>query len=126
MSAEREELARAVATCLEYTDSVAGIVHAANLERADILGQFNLIGVAEALIAAGYRKPRIITTIEELNALPEHSIIRDPDGSTGELHDGESWDVPRVIFWCGNECEDVPDARLNLPATVLYVPNEEK
>ena len=33
---------------------------------------------AESIIAAGYRKPRIVSTVEELDALPTGSVIRNP------------------------------------------------
>jgi len=79
---------------------------------------------ADAVLAAGYRKPRTITTMEELNALPVGSVFRDPDGSVGELADGYTGDVPRVILWCGIDHPDTPDPSLNLPATVLYTPEE--
>ena len=74
---DREELARDIATSLEYTDSVAGIVHATSLKRVDILGAFDLLGVAESLIAEGYRKPRTITTVEELDELPAGAVVLD-------------------------------------------------
>ena len=35
---------------------------------------------ADAILAAGYRKPRTITTAEELDALPDGSIVRDAKG----------------------------------------------
>jgi hypothetical protein len=34
---------------------------------------------ADAILAAGYRKPRTITTVEELDALPAGSMILDSD-----------------------------------------------
>jgi len=32
-------------------------------------------GIAEAILAAGYRKPRTVTTVEELDALPAGTLI---------------------------------------------------
>lgn len=43
---------------------------------------------ADALLAAGYRKPRTITTAEELDALPEGSAVLDNDHDVSTKHDG--------------------------------------
>lgn len=44
---------------------------------------------ADALLAAGYRRPRTITTTQELDALPFESVIRDREG-----HVLERWGGP--------------------------------
>jgi hypothetical protein len=68
---------------------------------------------ADAILAAGYRKPRTITTAEELDALPLNTIILDAEGLP--LHKDDS---DRVEEWCyGDNAVDV-----DLPATVLYEP----
>ena len=41
-----------------------------------ILGR-TVTTAVEAILAAGYRKPRTITTVEELDALPYESVIVD-------------------------------------------------
>ena len=80
-------------------------------------------GRADAILAAGYRKPRTITTVEELDALPMGAAILDTlravwvnDGDTvapwaslgeGNLEGGPIW----------VSAEDIA-----LPATVLYAP----
>ncbi|WP_341394047.1 hypothetical protein [Arthrobacter sp. G119Y2] len=72
---------------------------------------------AEALIAKGYRKPRTITTVEELDALPRGSVIRDGDEELMEKTD---------IGWC---CwvylEGFLSSELALPATVIHEPETE-
>ena len=40
-----------------------------------------ITNVAEALITKGYRKPRTITTVAEMNALPFQSVITDAYGT---------------------------------------------
>lgn len=82
----------------------------------------------ERIIAAGYRKPRIITTIAELDALPNGSVIRtsgdedefDPRVAikSGFWHNESEWFVADDSEWClsSDELDD-------LPATVLYEPS---
>jgi len=67
--------------------------------------------VADAVLAAGYRKLRTITTVEELEALPEDSIIREGE-SVVATRIGNSWWYPTGPF------------EPNLPVTVLHNPEE--
>ena len=78
--------------------------------------------LAQAILAAGYRKPRTITTAEELDALPNEALIRTRFGQVWEaakLTDGENlWRTlgPAKLL----RSEDI--ARWSLPATVLHEP----
>lgn len=73
---------------------------------------------ADAILAAGYRKPRTITTVEELDALPAGSVILDSDGLS--LHKNE------FTGWCAsNGAKEIDVEMLEgeaLPATVLHEP----
>jgi hypothetical protein len=112
MSNERAELANLIAS---------------NLDRLFGKREFGPaqqdIDLADELLAAGYRKPRTITTAEELDALPIWSVVRDGDGWVWEACSrtwaGENpkltWDGPE---W-GDRSEDIA-----LPATVLYEPEQ--
>lgn len=72
--------------------------------------------IADGLIAKGYTKPRIITTVEELDALPEGSVILTNGGEDSAQKDGEGeW-----YLWGGNFGLDSED--IFLPATVLHTP----
>jgi hypothetical protein len=71
--------------------------------------------LADELIAAGYRKPRTITTIEELEAMAVGSMILDSDpdallkdrnGGWLSIHDGDH--IPYKDF------------SITLPATVIH------
>jgi len=75
--------------------------------------------IAEAILAAGYRKPRTITTAEELEALPEGSVVRDFMDDVAEKRGG---------VWCGYETEPMNNRRLAkyLPGTVLHEPEATK
>lgn len=106
---ERDELAEIIQDCGEYIPG----------SHADDYVSPNK--AADAILAAGYRKPRIITTAEELDALPVGSVVLDNDGY-GEVYQkaarrpaGIKWyETGYAIHWDSLE--------LNLPATVLYSP----
>jgi hypothetical protein len=80
---------------------------------------------ADAILAAGYAKPRTITTVEELDALPIGSVIRtsgvedecDPRVAVKAAfwHNESEWFTADDSEWClsSDELDD-------LPATVLY------
>lgn len=77
---------------------------------------------ADLILAAGYRKPRTITTVAELDALPAGSVILDPEG-TPWVGDGD-----KVEPWA-SVCEDPfggpiwKNSRdIALPATVIHEP----
>ena len=79
--------------------------------------------VADAILAAGYRKPRTITTTEELDALPDESIVRCRRGSTYEkFPDGDGLSGWMMIGYQRLFAGTV----ISLPATVLYEPEATK
>jgi len=80
--------------------------------------------LADELISAGYSKPRTITTVEELDALPAKSVILGRAGMP-LVSDGD-----KVEPWA-SVCEDPyggpiwkNSADIALPATVIYSPEE--
>lgn len=73
---------------------------------------------ADAILAAGYTKPRTITTAEELDALPFGSVILDPIGLSLHKNEFTGWRASNgakgiTLDMLANEA---------LPATVLYEP----
>ena len=68
----------------------------------------------ERILAAGYRKPRTITTAKELDALELRSIVLDSGGEPFELTDN-GW-----RYWLYEE--SFSSLELSFPATVLYEP----
>jgi len=74
---------------------------------------YNPQGAADAILAAGYRKPRTITDRAEVEALPDGSVVADSAGDVSEKRGG---------LWCSYETAPMTDARLSkyLPATVLW------
>jgi len=70
---------------------------------------------ADAILAAGYRKPRTISTIEELDALPIGAVVLDSIGDPWAV----AWDAGGFRRYRN------PNGAVNfanLPATVLHSP----
>jgi hypothetical protein len=79
---------------------------------------------AEAVLAAGYRKPRTVSTDEELDALPVGSVV---DGGTGFIYEKFAWeDDPEFPWWfTTGDKRHYSSKQISLPATVLYeAPND--
>lgn len=79
--------------------------------------------IADAILAAGYRKPRTITTVEELDALPAWSVVRSEQATIWEKFDGS----PTGDFWAETmTLGQHPSDHIALPATVLHTPEPTK
>lgn len=71
------------------------------------------LGIADAILAAGYRRPRTITTAQELDALPWEAVMRDV---FGDVYSARG----HGTFWAfGDDDSQVRD-EIVLPATVLF------
>ncbi|WP_341394046.1 hypothetical protein [Arthrobacter sp. G119Y2] len=82
------------------------------------------VEAAAALLAAGYRKPRTITTVEELDTLPVEAVVRSHVGVVWEK--GEFPDEPEFPFWTTpGTNHEYPASHISLPATVLWEPEAE-
>ena len=68
---------------------------------------------AEAILENGYRKPRTVTTRDEVLALHEGAVLLDSAGDVAQLRGG---------LWCGYEASPMSPARQAkyIPATVLH------
>lgn len=71
--------------------------------------------LTKPLERAGYRKLRTVTTVEELDALPENTVIRDSEPATLQLIDGQ-WFVP------GHDQPWYVES-IDLPVTVIHEPS---
>lgn len=80
--------------------------------------------MAEHALAAGYRKPRTITTAEELDTLPVGSVVLDRTGDVARRFSG-GWRTtvmePDGSAWLSACMEDA-----DLPAKVLHEPEAEQ
>jgi len=63
-------------------------------------------------------RPRVVETVEQLEVLPDDSVIRDVMNDVGVIHHGNVW-YPET-----NPIELSKVAKHYLPATVLYTPEE--
>ncbi|ORL40184.1 hypothetical protein A6F59_16755 [Prescottella equi] len=81
--------------------------------------------VADAILAAGYSRPRVVETIEDAAALPDGSVI---------LHEGMAYQASSYVseahpdgYICW-ECHESWRGELGhadiLPATVIHLPKE--
>ena len=81
------------------------------LERGEVMGYTVF---ADAAIAALHP---LIETVEQLDALPVRSVVRDEDGDIHEQDDCGYWRSPRY--------PSILDA-VTLPARVLYTPEADR
>lgn len=70
--------------------------------------------IADAILAAGYRKPRTITTAEAVASLPAGTVVRDAHSSLHERGENGWWISDGDEFYT-----------LSLPAIVLWEPEAE-
>ena len=73
---------------------------------------------ADAILAAGYSKPRTITTAEELKAEYEGLVVLDAEGMVWKI-DGKSSQWVNIE---DGDSERYSDDDIALPATVLHEP----
>jgi hypothetical protein len=95
----------------------------ANLAINDEIGA---IGAMKQMLAElGYRKPRTITTAEELDALPQDAVVRDADRCVFDRD--HIIDESHPLRWHpAGVAVDVGSEFIALPATVLYEPEPTK
>lgn len=95
-----------------------------DLNHLSLRGNFNLIEVAEAVHAAGWRPPaQVIDNYHDLIHLPERAIVIDADSVVFE-HSG----APSADRWYGLGLQDKffeAQEVIELPATVLWSPTEK-
>jgi hypothetical protein len=75
---------------------------------------YNPQGAADAILAAGYQRPRTITTVEELDEMPAWSVVRSDTATIWEKFN-DFWAETLTI---GRH----PSDHISLPAKVLYEP----
>lgn len=99
-------------------DELGGILMEEANANGLYMGIITTDNMADAILAAGYRKPRQVTTVEELDALPFGSVVLDADRATATRLDADYWEV------AGYASHFRIDA-ITLPATVLHVGGAE-
>ncbi|MGC0365032.1 glyoxylase-like metal-dependent hydrolase (beta-lactamase superfamily II) [Rhodococcus sp. 27YEA15] len=113
MSTQRDELAEAMQKEL---DPDWRQYHPGHFEEA-----------ADALLAAGWSRPRAVETVEELEALPVGSVIKLPDGEIGMIMAAR--DKRHVVGYPGHlptdELAEVIRGTYGDPIRVLFTPGGE-
>lgn len=99
MSTERDELAKAIFIADNHK---APEVAADEFDERGPNTDYTF-AIAAALLAAGYRKPRVVTTAEELDALPVGSVVLDDEGDPWHKQEdpdgsGAIWRVPGSLL----------------------------
>jgi hypothetical protein len=76
--------------------------------------------LVHGILAAGFKKPRTVTTVEELDALPLGSVVRCGHGRVYERDYVET--NPRDTTWWieTGSTKDYQSSSIELPATVIY------
>lgn len=97
-------------------EELAGVV----TSNGSYIGTVTAEIIAASILAAGYSKPRTITTAEELDALPVGSVILSNGGEDSAQKDDEGY----WYLWGGDI--GLVSEEIMLPATVLYTPEESK
>jgi hypothetical protein len=105
---DRDELAEVIQNNLYATDG------------CEQIGLLESEEIADAILAAGYRNPRTVTTAEELDALPRYSVIRTHQDDVYTKHydfyeESDNWEARDRMSIHTHD----------LPATVLHTPEPQ-
>lgn len=107
---ERDELAKVISEALGV---VTGIFDTTDAEDS---------GLAAIILAAGYRKPRQVTTAEELDALPEGTKLYSPNTThSWELRDFSVHGGVKVTGTGGGYTHLRDFIKYEAPLTVLHI-----
>ena len=112
----REELADTIAVTLRGEDQF-GYTDISDLGDAVLDSRYDLLAVADAVLADYQPKPRTVVNFEDLEALPHEAVIRD---AMGDVY--EKWSPPdeTKTDWMTPGTSWTPTP--TLPATVLFTP----
>jgi len=111
----RDELALVLANAQRFRNGSSMLPSADHVSRL-------ALDDADAVLAAGYSKPRTITTVAELDDLPEGAVVLDPLETVAIC-------IGRGLWTMGGDeytAEELADDWLTFPATVLHEPEPAK
>jgi len=108
-------------------EELSGVIWAAS---NNVMRQEATLRYADAVLAAGYRKLRIITTTTELDALPVRSVILAANGEPFIAHNYDRRDGQKKLWSTGGSSAGAFDSEwfikpvtgAGLPAIVLSEP----
>lgn len=110
----REELADTIAVALRGEDQF-GYTDISDLGDAVLDSRYDLLAVADAVLADYERKPRTITSAAELDSLPNMAVVMDNCDDVSQKRGGQ---------WCGYETTDLTSKQIAKygPITVIFTP----
>ena len=109
------------ATVGSERDELAGLIRAGAEDAASTIDPGTAKKLADELVAAGYRKPRALVTVEELDALPEGAVVLSEQGGVWERQEVS----PGSLLWVEaspGRGYPQPSGEIALPATVIHCP----
>ncbi|MEH6806291.1 MAG: hypothetical protein V7697_24985 [Rhodococcus erythropolis] len=110
----REELADTIAVALRGEDQF-GYTDISDLSDAVLDSRYDLLAVADAVLADYQPKARTVTTEAELDALPNMTVVMDNCEDVSQKRGGQ---------WCGYETADLASKQIAKygPLTVIFTP----
>ncbi len=102
-------------------DELADLLHDVMFDGEGIETNWTLHGIADTILTGGYSRPCVVTTIEELQALPEGAVVMWDDygnQTVAIINEGDCIGHTANDYW--NSRID----RIGLPATVIHLPEE--
>ncbi|MGR6521866.1 hypothetical protein ACU5JM_09560 [Rhodococcus erythropolis] len=110
----REELADTIAVALRDSD-MGGYTDISDLGDALLDSHYDLLAVADAVLADYQPKPRTITSAAELDSLPNMAVVMDNCDDVSQKRGGQ---------WCGYETADLTSKQIAKygPITVIFIP----
>ncbi|KSU80764.1 hypothetical protein [Rhodococcus qingshengii] len=110
----REELAETISVALRDSD-MGGYTDISDLGDALLDSHYDLLVVADAVLADYRPKSRTVTSEAELDELPDLSVVIDKHDDVSQKRGGQ---------WCGYETADCTSQRIAKygPLTILFTP----
>lgn len=110
----REELADTIAVALRGEDQF-GYTDISDLSDAVLDSRYDLLAVADAVLADYQPKPRTVNSAADLDALPDLSVVIDKHDDVSQKRGGR---------WCGYETAVLTSKQIAKygPLTILFTP----
>lgn len=108
----QEELADTIAVALRGEDQF-GYTDISDLSDAVLDSRYDLLAVADAVLADYQRKPRTVDNIEDLRELPVGSVVKSKIAVYQKF---------RTWWAISGDPREFPVQSIPLPATVLFTP----
>lgn len=122
MSAQRVDLAETIAVALRDSD-MGGYTDINNLDDALLDSHYDLLAVADAVLADYQRKPRTVTTEAELDQYGWLTVIREEPRDEFGVEPPAIWEFAFQTGWArAGQMFNPEDQTPVLPVTVIFTP----